>query len=97
MARGARNQKIKIDPKLDLEANDAIKKADTHFGNTDLSTLDAAILTYMPTTQAAYDTLKTSLLIKRVRHAYFHMSAKDEIGLKPRFKDGIRWRQPYGG
>ena len=52
----------------------------------------------MPTTQAAYDTLKrTSQLIKDVKHSYFHISAKDEFGLKPRFKDGIRWRQPYGG
>ncbi len=97
MAKGAKNQKIDIDPKLELDADAAIKKADEHFGNTDLSTLNASIASYMPTTQDVFDKLIYTPLLKRIRHSYVHMSAKDEMGLNPRIKDGKRWRKSYDG
>ena len=97
MAKGAENQKIQFDPQLNTDSEKAIETADKHFGNNDLSYLKTTISNYMPTTQAGYDLIKAVLLLKNIRHNYFHMSAKDEFGLKPRFKDGKRWRQDYGG
>ncbi len=36
-------------------------------------------------------------LLNRVRNRYFHMSARDSIGMKPRWKNGRRHRQHYEG
>jgi Uncharacterized alpha/beta hydrolase domain (DUF2235) len=97
MARGAKNQKIVFKDELKKDADAFIAKADTYFGNTDLSTLDASIASYMPTTQDAFNVLIQAPLLKRIRHSYLHMSSKDSIGLNPRFKEGKRWRQAYDG
>jgi hypothetical protein len=97
MAKGATNQKIVFKDELKKDADAFIAKADTYFGNTDLSTLDASIASYMPTTQDAFNVLIQAPLLKRIRHSYLHMSSKDSIGLNPRFKEGKRWRQAYDG
>jgi hypothetical protein len=97
MAKGAKNQKIVIKEALEADANKAIDQADKHFGTIDLSILDKAIAIYMPPTQDEFDKLIYNPLLQRIRHSYMHMSSKDSLGLKPRFKEGKRWRQSYDG
>jgi hypothetical protein len=98
MAKGARNQKIDINSYLEVDANDAIAKANEHFNNNDLLLLYATIFKYMQPTQETFNKLIHDDLLKRIRHSYLHMSSKDEFGLNPRFnEDGKRWRQPYDG
>lgn len=102
MAKGAKNQKIVIDPMLETDANDAIKKADSHFGSKDLSKLDASIFNYLTKDIESFEKLINTKLLRRVRHSYLHMSSKDEFGLAPRFKvdpvkGRVRWRQAYDG
>jgi hypothetical protein len=102
MATGAKNQKIIIDPLLYTDADAAIKKADLHFGNNDLSKLDASIINYMQKNIESFEKIANTKLLRRIRHSYLHMSSKDEFGLTPRFKldlnkSRIRWRCDYGG
>lgn len=89
MAKYARSNQLKIKSKLEEEANELISEF------TDLKKLDDNLSSYLSTT---IDSFKISdPFLKRIRHDHLHMSSKDQFGLKPRFKNGKRWRQCYDG
>ena len=89
MAKYARENQLNIQSKLETNANKQI----ADFPN--LKTLDDNINTYMAKTIENFKL--DDPLLKGIRHGHLHMSSKDKLGLKPRFKDGKRWRQYYDG
>lgn len=101
MAESARAQNILIKAELEAEANDAVSSADAKYGSR-LTELDANIGKYRASSMEAFSKLVKEPLLVEIRHRYFHMSAKDSIGLKPRFRNDpvlgrVRRRQIYEG
>lgn len=100
MAKAARDATVPLNPELEIEADSAIDKSNC----TNLKKLDQEIDKYKFKSISDYPWQDELLMAVRNRH--FHMSAKDSIGLYPRFKDNppskfrtgrVRWRQEYDG
>lgn len=89
MAKYAEENGISIKGKLKADADKAISS------NADLQELDSNIDSYMVKKIEDYN--QTAPLLKKIRNKHFHMSAKNELGLAPRFKNGKRWRLWFDG
>lgn len=91
MAKSAQDQGVSIKSKLTADADALLSEFPD-----DLKRLDANIDQYKATSRNAYK--MNDPLLMHIRNKHFHMSAKESLGLKPRFnKQGQRWREIYEG
>ncbi len=93
MAKFAKENGIKVDPKLEKNANTILNK------EPDLLKLEARINSYIGSigNNSKPEDWLNDKGIKKIRHDHLHMSCKMAIGYNPRFKNGMRLRYYYEG
>ena len=98
MARAARNKGIVFKDEIEREVKmpkdlpelaTAQEKVDAY--------IDSATSKAPAEEQAAHWLNNKEPWLKALRHKHLHLSSREEFGLKPRFKNGQRYRQTYDG
>lgn len=75
------------------------EKVSTEGESESLRSIDSTLMDYVNsgTPSEADDWQVTTPLLNEVRNRYLHMSARYDIGMKPRFRRGLRTRKTYRG